>query len=46
MRIEFQVNDHQGRQGREAVAKWNHIEDDSWEDTSNFGLVEFRSVAD
>ncbi len=46
MGIEFQVNDHQGRQGREAVAKWNHIEDDSWEDTSNFGLVEFRSVAD
>ncbi len=42
MGIELQVNDHRGGQGREAVMKWNHVEDDSWEDTSNFGIVEIR----
>lgn len=42
MGIEFQVNDHRGRQGREAVVKWNHVEDDSWEDTSNFGIVQIQ----
>lgn len=37
--IEFQVNDDPGSGDREAVAKWNHTEDDSWEDTSNFGTL-------
>ena len=42
MGVEMQVNDHRGGQGRDAVAKWNHDEDDSWEDTSNFGIVELK----
>ncbi|MDB4679123.1 hypothetical protein OAE79_02170 [Rhodopirellula sp.] len=42
MGVEMQVNDNRGGVGREAVAKWNHTEDDSWEDTSNFGVVELQ----
>ena len=42
MGVEMQVNDHRGGQGRDAVTKWNHDEDDSWEDTSNFGIVELK----
>ena len=37
--VEFQVNDDPGTGERGAVAKWNHTEDDSWEDTSNFGTL-------
>lgn len=37
--IEFQVNDDHGSGDREALAKWNHTEDDSWDDTSNFGTL-------
>jgi endo-1,4-beta-xylanase len=37
--VELQVNDDPGTGERGAVAKWNHTEDDSWEDTSNFGTL-------
>ena len=40
--VELQVNDDHGSETREAVAKWNHTEDDSWEDTSNFGTLELK----
>ena len=39
---EMQVNDNRGGQGRESVTKWNHTEDDSWEDTSNFGTLRLK----
>ena len=42
MGIEMQVNDNRGGQGRESVTKWNHTEDDSWEDTSNFGTLRLK----
>ena len=42
MGIEMQVNDHRGNNGRDAVMKWNHAEDDTWEDTSHFGVLELR----
>lgn len=37
--VELQVNDDPGTGERGAVAKWNHTEDDSWEDTSSFGTL-------
>ena len=40
--LELQINDDPGDGLRGAVAKWNHIEDDSWEDTSNFGTLELK----
>ncbi|MFK8113606.1 MAG: sugar-binding protein [Rubripirellula sp.] len=42
MGIELQVNDDHGSDSRDAAAKWNHTEDDSWEDTSNFGTLELK----
>ena len=40
--LELQVNDDHGSGGRDSVAKWHHTEDDSWEDTSNFGTLELK----
>ncbi len=37
--MELQINDDPGEGARKAVAKWNHTEDDSWSDTSNFGTL-------
>lgn len=37
--VELQVNDDSGTGRRGAVVKWNHAQDDSWNDTSNFGTV-------
>ena len=42
MGIEFQVNDDHGSAQRDAIAKWFHTEDDSWQDTSTFGTVELK----
>ena len=42
MGIELQVNDDHGSDSRDAAAKWNHTEDNSWEDTSNFGTLELK----
>ena len=39
MGLELQINDDPGDGSRGAVAKWNHTEDDSWENTSNFGTL-------
>lgn len=40
--LELQVNDDHDSGSRDAVAKWHHTEDDSWENTSNFGTLELR----
>jgi endo-1,4-beta-xylanase len=40
--LELQVNDDHDSGSRDAVAKWHHAEDDSWEDTSNFGTLELK----
>ncbi len=40
--LELQVNDDHDSGSRDAVAKWNHTADDSWEDTSNFGTLELQ----
>lgn len=40
--LEMQINDDPGDGLRGAAAKWNHTEDDSWEDTSNFGTLELK----
>ena len=40
--IEMQVDDNRGGQGRESVTKWNHTQDDSWEDTSNFATLRLK----
>ncbi|NND96999.1 MAG: hypothetical protein HKN47_06685 [Pirellulaceae bacterium] len=37
--LELQVNDNAGHGARGSVAKWVHAEDDSWEDTSQFGTL-------
>lgn len=37
--LELQVNDNAGDGTRNSVTKWVHTEDDSWEDTSNFGTL-------
>ncbi|MGB7346085.1 MAG: sugar-binding protein [Pirellulaceae bacterium] len=37
--VEMQVNDNAGDGTRGAVAKWLHVEDDSWENTSKFGTL-------
>ena len=42
MGIEFQVNDDHGSAQRDAIAKWLHTEDDSWQDTSTFGTLELK----
>jgi len=42
MGIEFQVNDEHDRAQRDAIAKWFHTEDDSWQDTSTFGKVQLK----
>ena len=42
MGIEFQVNDDHGSGRRDAIAKWFHTEDDSWQDTSTFGTLELN----
>ena len=42
MGIEFQVNDDHGSAQRNAIAKWFHTEDDSWQDTSTFGTLELK----
>ena len=46
MGLELQVNDSHGSGTRDAVAKWYHTEDDSWENTSVFATVELQSAAD
>ena len=40
--LELQVNDDHDSGTRDAIAKWHHTEDDSWEDTSNFGTLELK----
>lgn len=40
--VELQVNDDHDSQARDAVAKWNHTEDTSWEDTSDFGTLRLK----
>ena len=40
--LELQVNDDHDSGSRDAIAKWHHTEDDSWEDTSNFGTLELK----
>ena len=40
--LELQVNDDHESGSRDAVSKWNHTEDDSWENTSNFGTLELK----
>ncbi len=40
--LELQVNDDAGTGSRDAVAKWHHTEDDSWENTANFGTLELK----
>ena len=42
MGIEFQVNDEHDRAQRDAIAKWFHTKDDSWQDTSTFGKVQLK----
>ncbi|MGB0759087.1 MAG: sugar-binding protein [Rubripirellula sp.] len=42
MGIEFQVNDDHGSSQRDAIAKWFHTEDDSWQDTSTFGTLTLK----
>ena len=42
MGIEFQVNDDHGSAQRDAIAKWFHTKDDSWQDTSTFGTLELK----
>ena len=42
MGIEFQVNDERDRAQRDAIAKWFHTEDDSWNDTSTFGTIQLK----
>lgn len=42
MGLELQVNDSHGSGARDAVAKWYHTEDDSWENTSVFATVELQ----
>ncbi|MGI9468260.1 MAG: sugar-binding protein [Rubripirellula sp.] len=42
MGIEFQVNDDHGSAQRDAISKWFHTEDDSWQDTSTFGTIEMK----
>jgi endo-1,4-beta-xylanase len=40
--LELQVNDDHNSGSRDAVAKWYHVKDDSWESTSNFGTLELK----
>lgn len=42
--VEFQVNDDPGTGDRGAVVKWNHTDDDSWDDTSNFGTLVLKET--
>ena len=42
MGIEFQVNDEHDRAQRDAIAKWFHLKDDSWQDTSTFGTLKLK----
>ena len=42
MGLELQVNDDHGSGQRDAIAKWLHTEDDSWQDTSKFGTVQLK----
>ena len=42
MGIEFQVNDDHGSAQRDAITKWFHTKDDSWQDTSTFGTVHLK----
>ncbi|MDA8967724.1 hypothetical protein N9F76_00375 [bacterium] len=42
MGIEFQVNDDHGSAQRDAIGKWFHTEDDSWQDTSTFGTLQLK----
>ena len=42
MGIEFQVNDEHDRAQRDALAKWFHLKDDSWQDTSTFGTLKLK----
>ena len=42
MGIEFQVNDDHGSAQRDAITKWFHTKDDSWQDTSTFGKVHLK----
>ena len=44
--VELQVNDDPGSGERGAVAKWNHTDDDSWQDTSNFGTLVLQPAAE
>lgn len=39
MGLELQLNDDPGTGSRGGVSKWNHAENDSYQDTSNFGIV-------
>jgi len=42
MGLELQVNDDHGSGQRDAITKWLHPEDDSWQDTSKFGTVQLK----
>ena len=37
--IEFQVNNDAGEGFRDTITKWNDIENDSWENTTDFGTL-------
>lgn len=40
--VELQVNNDDGSGERVSIAKWNHAEDDSWENTANFGTLTLK----
>ncbi len=46
MGLELQLNDDPGTGSRGGVSKWNHAENDSYESTSNFGIVLLKAKAE
>ena len=40
--FDLQINDDQGAGKRDSIVKWNDITNNSWQNTSGFGLLIFK----
>lgn len=46
MGLELQINDDPDTGSRGGISKWHHAENDSYQDTSDFGLILLKEIAD